>query len=262
MLTVDYDRLGLEAGHELLDLGCGFGRHAFEAARRGAHVTACDMAVPELVDVRNTFGAMHDAGELDDSVRCAQIAGDATRLPFGDNTFDRIIASEVLEHIPSDIDALAELTRVLKPGGVIAATVPTFLPERICWAINSDYHAPASVGGHLRIYTRGEMRAKMAGVGLQPIDAHQTHGLHSPYWWLKCAVGIENNEHRLVKKYHDLLVWEITNQPKILQWAGKILDPLIGKSTIVYAEKVALSVSTGVDIAGVAITALEKSNAT
>lgn len=249
MLTVDYDRLGLEAGHELLDLGCGFGRHAFEAARRGAHVTACDMAVPELVDVRNTFGAMHDAGELDDSVRCNQIAGDATRLPFEDNTFDRIIASEVLEHIPRDIDALAELTRVLKSGGIIAATVPTFLPERICWAINSDYHAPVSVGGHVRIYTRGEMRAKMTGVGLNPVDAHQTHGLHSPYWWLKCAVGIENNDHPLVKKYHDLLVWEITDQPKVLQWAGKVLDPLIGKSTIVYAEKIAVPASTTADSA-------------
>ena len=93
------------------------------------------------------------------------------------------------------------------------------------------------MGGHVRIYTRGEMRAKMTGVGLRPIDAHQTHGLHSPYWWIKCAVGIDNDDHPLVKRYHDLLVWEITDQPKVLQWAGKILDPLIGKSTIVYAEK-------------------------
>ena len=64
MLTVDYDRLGLKAGHHLLDLGCGFGRHAFEAIRRGAHVTACDMAIPELVDTKNTFAAMAEAGEL------------------------------------------------------------------------------------------------------------------------------------------------------------------------------------------------------
>ena len=238
MLTVDYDRLGLRAGHHLLDLGCGFGRHAFEAARRGAHVTACDMAIAELSDVRATFAAMAESGEIDaDTTRVAAVAGDATQLPFEDATFDRIIASEVLEHIPSDIDALAELTRVLAPGGILAATVPTFLPERICWAINSDYHAPASVGGHVRIYTRGELRAKMIGAGLRPIDAHQTHGLHSPYWWLKCAVGIDNDDHPLVKKYHDLLVWEITEQPKLLQLAGKVLDPLLGKSTILYAEK-------------------------
>ncbi len=237
MLTVDYDRLGLKSGHQLLDLGCGFGRHAYEAARRGAHVTACDMAVPELVNVRNTFGAMSVAGELEPHVECSQVAGDATRLPFGDNSFDRIIASEVLEHIPHDIDALAELTRVLKPGGLLAATVPTFGPERLCWAINSEYHAPASVGGHVRIYTRNQLRAKMTGVGLRPQDAHNTHGLHSPYWWLKCAVGIDNDDHPLVKRYHDLLVWEITDQPKVLQLAAKALDPIIGKSTVIYAEK-------------------------
>ncbi|MEM7096325.1 MAG: class I SAM-dependent methyltransferase [Actinomycetota bacterium] len=238
MLTVDYGRLGLEAGHHLLDLGCGFGRHAFEAIRRGAHVTACDMALPELVDCRNTFAAMAEAGEFDvDQVQTAAVAGDATKLPFEDATFDRIIASEVLEHIPSDIDALHELTRVLKPGGVIAATVPTFLPERICWAINSDYHAPASVGGHVRIYTRGELRAKMVGAGLEPTDAHNTHGLHSPYWWLKCAVGIDNDDHPLVQQYHKLLVWEITDQPRVLQLAGKVLDPLMGKSTVIYAHK-------------------------
>jgi len=255
VLTVDYDRLGLRAGDHLLDLGCGFGRHAFEAIRRGAHVTASDMALPELEDVRNTFAAMAEAGEFDPTqIRTETVAADATRLPFEDDTFDRIIASEVLEHIPSDIDALRELTRVLKPGGVLAATVPTFLPERICWAISSDYHAPMAVGGHVRIYTRGELRAKMTGAGLAPIDAHNTHGLHSPYWWLKCAVGIDDDEHPLVRKYHDLLVWEITDQPRVLQFAGRLLDPLIGKSTVIYAQKPA-------GVAGDALTRPEEARA-
>ena len=62
MLTADYDRLGLRPGDRLLDLGCGFGRHAFEALRRGARVVACDMAVPELEQVAATTSAMKDAG--------------------------------------------------------------------------------------------------------------------------------------------------------------------------------------------------------
>lgn len=238
MLTVDYQRLGLEAGHTLLDLGCGFGRHAYEAARRGAHVIACDMAQPELIEVRNTFKAMAEAGEYDAAtVETMQINGDATKLPFADNSFDRIIISEVLEHIPNDFAALAELARVLKTGGILAVTVPTFLPERICWAINSDYHAPAAVGGHVRIYTDTEMANKLTMSGLMPVDKHRTHGLHSPYWWLKCAVGIDNDEHTLVRRYHDLLVWEITDRPKILDVIGSVLDPVLGKSTVTYARK-------------------------
>ena len=58
MLTVDYDKLGLRPGELLLDLGCGFGRHAFEGLRRGARVVACDMALSELVEIRGLFGAM------------------------------------------------------------------------------------------------------------------------------------------------------------------------------------------------------------
>lgn len=238
MLTVDYGRLDLEAGHKLLDLGCGFGRHAYEAAKRGAHVVACDMSMPELIEVRNTFSAMANAGQYDSSsVQTLQVSGDATKMPFGDNSFDRIIVSEVLEHIPDDFAALAELARVLKPGGVLAVTVPTFLPERICWAINSSYHAPAAVGGHVRIYTDAEMANKITMSGLAPFDKHRTHALHSPYWWLKCAVGIDNDDHSLVSRYHDLLVWEITDRPKVLSALASVLDPVLGKSTVTYARK-------------------------
>ena len=103
MLTCDYDRLGLVRGDLLLDLGCGFGRHAYEAARRGADVIALDAGGDEVRGVAATFAAMAAAGELDDeSSRVGTVQGDAFRLPFADATFDRVICSEVLEHLPDD----------------------------------------------------------------------------------------------------------------------------------------------------------------
>ena len=48
MLTANYDILGLKSGDKILDLGCGFGRHAFEAARRGASVVALDAGRDEV----------------------------------------------------------------------------------------------------------------------------------------------------------------------------------------------------------------------
>ena len=103
-----------------------------------------------------------EAGTLPAEASGAATNGDATRLPFADGTFDRVIASEVLEHIPDDGAAFAELARVLRPGGTLAVTVPAWLPERICWALSEEYHAPFVEGGHVRIYTERELRAAAA----------------------------------------------------------------------------------------------------
>lgn len=241
MLTVDYTKLGLRAGDRVLDLGCGFGRHAFEALRRGADVTACDMAVPELQEVVATAAAMHQAGEVARDVTATVANGDATALPFSDASFDRVIASEVLEHVNDDFAAFAELSRVLRPGGVLAVTVPAFLAERICWALSEDYHAPNQIGGHVRIYTTDELRSRFITAGLTPGDVDTVHGLHSPYWWLRCAVGVDNDDHRLVRRYHDLLVKDIVEAPRSTRWADRVLSKVIGKSLVMYGQKVPAS---------------------
>lgn len=145
MLTIRFDRLGLQAGDLVLDAGAGFGRHAFEIARRGANIVALDYMADEVVSTRATFGGMIAAGEIPEERYVGALQGDATRLPFASNSFDRVITSEVLEHIQDDVAALAELVRVLKPGGTFAATVPTWYPEKINWLLSDEYHA--EVGG-------------------------------------------------------------------------------------------------------------------
>lgn len=237
MLTVDYDRLDLHAGDLLLDLGCGFGRHAYEALRRGARVVACDMSLPELSQVRAMFEAMVEAGEAPPRGMAATAAGDATRLPFADGAFDRVIASEVMEHIPNDLGALDELFRVLRPGGTLAVTIPAWLPETLCWLLSDEYYAPKAPGGHVRIYTEVELRQKMQAAGFEPGASHQTHALHSPYWWLKCLVGPRNDRFPLVQAYHRLLVWDIEKAPIVTRTAERLLNPVLGKSLIVYARK-------------------------
>jgi SAM-dependent methyltransferase len=237
VLTADYDRLGLKAGDRLLDLGCGFGRHAFEALRRGGRVVACDMAFPELEQVVGTAEAMRGAGEIGPDLLCASVNGDGTRLPFADNSFDRIIASEVMEHVPDDLCALEELTRVLRPGGTIAITIPAWFPEKVCWKITDQYHAPFVPGGHVRIYTEEELRRKMRGAGLVPGGSHLAHALHAPYWWLRCAVGPKNDTNPLVKAYTKLLEWDIMSAPRITRVTEKLLNPILGKSLVVYATK-------------------------
>ncbi|HEX7444727.1 MAG TPA: class I SAM-dependent methyltransferase, partial [Acidimicrobiales bacterium] len=132
MLTVDYARLGVQRDDKVLDLGCGFGRHAYQAARLGAQVVAFDFGADEVRNVQDTFGAMAVAGELDEvESRVGAVQGDALALPFPDDAFDRVIASEILEHVPQDGVAIAEIFRVVRPGGLVAVSVPRRWPEQI-----------------------------------------------------------------------------------------------------------------------------------
>jgi SAM-dependent methyltransferase len=235
VLTVDFDRLGLRPGERVLDLGCGAGRHAFEMYRRGSDVIAFDQDADELSAVSDLFAAMRAEGEVPDGAEADVKQGDALSLPFGDAEFDRVVAAEVLEHVPADEAAIAEMVRVLRPGGTIAVTVPRWLPERICWALSEAYHQVE--GGHVRIYTGDELVVKLERAGLALEGRGHVHGLHSPYWWLKCAVGVDNDRSRLVRAYHRLLVWDIIRRPRVTRAADALLNPLIGKSLVLYLRR-------------------------
>jgi SAM-dependent methyltransferase len=236
MLTADYDRLGLREGDLVLDLGCGFGRHAYEAARRGADVVAVDAGTDEVEGVASVFAAMVEAGELDTTrVRIGTVQGDGLRLPFGDGAFDRVICSEVLEHLHDDRTAMAELARVLRPGGTMAITVPRFGPELVNWALSDEYHSVP--GGHIRIYRRRMLFSRLRACGLEVTGTGHAHGLHSPYWWLRCAVGTTNEDHVAVRAYHRLLVKDIVEAPRSTRLADRILSPVIGKSIVVYLRR-------------------------
>ena len=235
MLTVDFDRLGLRPGERVLDMGCGAGRHAFEMYKRGADVIAFDQDADELATVREWSAAMRDAGEVPAGAEADVKEGDALSLPFADGEFDRIVAAEVLEHIPADIQAIEELVRVLRPGGTLAVSVPRWFPEVVNWKLSEDYHN--TPGGHIRIYTDKELADKVTKAGMVFEGKDYAHGLHTPYWWIKCAVGVRNDDHPLAKAYHRLLVWEIMKNPRALRVAGKVLDPVIGKSMVLYFRK-------------------------
>jgi SAM-dependent methyltransferase len=233
VLTVDFEQFPVAPGERVLDMGCGGGRHAFALYQRGAHVVALDMDAAELKDVAGMFDAL--AGEVPSGAHAQAVRGDAYRLPFANATFDKVIAAEILEHLPADSNAMAELARVLKPGGRIAVTVPRWLPEKVCWALSDDYHA--NEGGHIRIYRADQLKDRLTAQGLELEGGHHAHALHAPYWWIKCAVGVERTEHPLVKAYHRLLVWDMMRAPWPTRLAERVLNPLIGKSVVVYLRK-------------------------
>lgn len=235
MLTVEFDLLDVRAGHRVLDLGCGSGRHTYAALERGAHVVGVDLDRSLLSEVADMAAAILDSDEVPETAGASFLCGDAIRLPFANGSFDRIIVSEVLEHIPNDTAALQEIARVLEANGTAAISVPRWWPERVCWALSDEYHANA--GGHVRIYRGDDLVEKLTSQGLAPRRVRHAHALHAPYWWLKCASGVRDEDAPLPKLYHRLLVWQIESRPRSLEVIEKALNPVLGKSVVVYAEK-------------------------
>lgn len=234
MLTVDFDRFPVGPGDRVLDLGAGQGRHTYEILRRGAEAVAVDLNVDDLEQVEEMVGAMAVVGEIAaPAARVTQVA-DALALPFPDGHFDRVIAAEILEHVPDDRAAIAEIVRVVVPGGLVAVTVPRRWPEAVCWALSDAYHEVE--GGHVRIYRASELRSALESAGLVFTGSHHAHALHSPYWWLKCAVGVDR-ETALTRAYHRLLVWDMMSKPALTQVGERLLNPVLGKSVVLYFRK-------------------------
>ena len=107
--------------------------------------------------------------------------------------------------------------------------------------VSDEYHGKP--GGHIRIYRAGELAGRMGDAGLALSGSHHAHALHSPYWWLKCAVGVDNNDHVLARLYHRFLAWDIGHPTRAVRFVERALDPLIGKSLVMYATKPAAALA-------------------
>ena len=107
-----YRRLPIKPGAQLLDVGCGAGQLSLIAARAGALVTGCDIASNWLVQARRSAAA--------EGLSIVFEEGDAEALPYGDGTFDAVVSLIAAMFAPRPERVAAELTRVCRPGGIIA----------------------------------------------------------------------------------------------------------------------------------------------
>lgn len=234
MQTVDFRHFPLAPGDVVLDLGCGEGRHVI-AAYLQQDVTAIgvDLCLKDLSTAQQRSGPFQDVGNC--SKCCGFSQANALQLPFADNTFDKIICSEVLEHIPDYQSVLKEIERVLKPGGLFCTSVPRRWPEKICWWLSEAYYHVE--GGHIRIFKARELHRQIESLGFKFLCRHWAHALHSPFWWLKCLWWDKQENHWLIRQYHRFLVWDLMDRPAFTRYLEKLLNPIMGKSVVMYFRK-------------------------
>jgi hypothetical protein len=92
-------------------------------------------------------------------------------------------------------------------------------------------------GGHVRIYRRGVLATRLGRAGLRSYGLHFAHALHTPYWWLRCAVGVGDDRHPLVRAFHRVLVWDMATASPLTRVPERVLNPVLGKSMVLYARK-------------------------
>lgn len=110
-------------GKKLLDAGCGTGWFSKAAYDRGANVTSMDLGE----------GLLSKVAKKCDSNR---VVGSILEMPFEDNSFDFVVSSEVIEHVPDPLKAIDEIHRVLKPGGKVVLSTPNRLWYFSIWIAN------------------------------------------------------------------------------------------------------------------------------
>jgi len=169
--------LDLRPALRLLDLGCGPGvlLRALAASAPRVRAVGLDEGADRLLQARAA------------PTPFPLLRGDAQSLPFRDASFERVLAAEVLEHLPDDAAALAEIRRVLAPGGLLALSVPhesyPFLwdPINSVWSAlgGAPFRTGPLVGiwtGHERLYRPEELAKRVASAGLEVLRVEEaTH---------------------------------------------------------------------------------------
>ena len=234
MITVEPDLLGIKDGHVTLDAGCGNGRHSWEVYNRSqSSVIAFDIDIESIKKNLYVLYSLKEERRIKSSYHL--LIADVTRLPFKAARFDRIICSEVLEHIPDDRSAVEELLRVMRRDGSIGISVPHYLAESICWKLSGDYYG--FPGGHIRKYRTRELLALADTSGLSVYALRHKHALHSFYWILRCVFGIKKENAPIPALYNRFLTWDLRTNHRVFRWLDRLLNHLCPKSVAIYASR-------------------------
>ena len=234
MITVEPDLLDIKDGDITLDAGCGNGRHSWEVCNKNhSHVVAFDIDTICVKKNKYMLDSLREQKKIGGNYHL--ITANVMKLPFKDGTFNKIICSEVLEHIPEDKSAIEELIRVLSKDGAIGISVPHYMAESICWKLSKDYYG--FPGGHIRKYKTKELLDLAKSADLSVYTIRHKHAFHSFYWVLRCVFGVKKENAPIPFLYNRFLEWDLRTNHRFFRRFEDLLNHLCPKSVAIYARR-------------------------
>lgn len=245
VVTIDFRRhFPVGSGDRVLDLGSGNGRHTIEACHWSCRVVSVDVDIDYLRRTRFLLQAPDGISPYERFIPRQKegflgwadfLLADAQHLPFRDGAFDKVMCTEVLEHIPDDQAGIQELHRVARPGANLAVSVPNYGPERVFWTLSWEYwHTP---GGHVRVYRPGEMAGYLREHGFDLHTVRHRQAFQSVYWFFRCLFGKNRENHIVTRNLARLMNWYHQARPPLAERGEALANLLIGKDLVLYARK-------------------------
>ncbi len=232
--SIDPALLDIAPTDRVIDLGCGTGRHVLELSKQPADIIGADISRNDIRAGRYLLEIMRRRHEVKARVHWLQTAGE--RLPFKDGAFDRVICTETLEHVDDEHVLARELVRVLKPGGILAVSVPDEFSEKIFWKLSKNYRTHA--GGHVRIFERGDIVRLMRTSGLEPYAVRYRHSLETAYWLSHIAFWSDwGKQGPITSAFRRILDSQRARQSSVVTALDDIGNRILPKSIVVYSRK-------------------------
>ena len=231
MDTFNFNLINLKRVKSFIDIGCGNGRHLKSLSSKlyNCNLIGIDHSSKEIDQLNSEFKNYICKNQNNYEF----IEGDIRELNIENSSQDLVICSEVLEHVPNFERVLNECKRILKPNGVLLISVPSYLPEKLCWFFSKEYQQ--TPGGHIRIFTKSFLNEVFKNQGLKVFKRHKQHAFHSLYWIIRSRNRM--NDSKFLQSFHELLVKQMFGKAMLSANLEKLINPLFGKSECFYLQK-------------------------
>lgn len=218
----------IDSQHTLVDVGCGAGGNLKFCAPLAKHVIGIDIDPEKIEIAAKTIS-------LGGSNNATFIVSDSSPIPLGDEIADRIVCTEVLEHVEDPSQAMAELWRIGKPGALYLISVPGQLSEELLKTV-----APASWfehPNHIRIFKPIEIQKLIESSGLI-IESQEFVSFYWAIWHtILCLCEVEHHTgtHPALDLWTE--AWDVLLADENTKKRMQLLDKALHKSHIVIARK-------------------------